>query len=295
MKTMVSSRALLLLVVFGSIHAVMGQMPLPRQQVIAKFKEVAELAPNLSVQSPSGGGNFRGGQNLAAGINHSLLAGFWIGVTQDAHLSVTRPGGFGSSQMTSFPEQISTGVLTGEGAGGNLHLVKNNGPYSRDANGGAPDFTIAANPLALQLVVGGTATSQISLSSSNGFSDSIQLACENLPKNVFCTFAPSTVDLPQGETASSQLTLSTVQGKVIRSAERVMSLAIIPILGGMFFWRSVRVVSGATVLVILASLMLFSGCQGLAPTSSTGQAFTVSATALSGTTHSVQLQVTLQQ
>lgn len=32
-----------------------------------------------------------------------------------------------------------------------------------------PDFTLAANPTALQLKVGGTATSEISSSSDNGF------------------------------------------------------------------------------------------------------------------------------
>ena len=44
-----------------------------------------------------------------------------------------------------------------------------------------PDFTVAANPVAVQLHVGKTATSEISLSSDNGFYGSVELACQNLP------------------------------------------------------------------------------------------------------------------
>ena len=38
----------------------------------------------------------------------------------------------------------------------------------------APDYTVAANPVAVQLHVGGTATSEISSSSDNGFYGSVQ-------------------------------------------------------------------------------------------------------------------------
>jgi len=44
-----------------------------------------------------------------------------------------------------------------------------------------------------------------------------------------------------------------------------MALAVIPILGGMFFWRIPRTISKTALLALVASLMLFSGCQGLAP------------------------------
>lgn len=180
--------------------------------------------------------------------------------------------------------------------------------YNNSASQRAPDFTIAANPVALSLPPGGSATSDISLLSSNAFVGSVQLACQNLPPTLQCTFTPSAVHLVKGAGASSQLTISVAQPKakrivaVLGSGQQFMALAMIPILGGMFFWRGPRAISKAALLVLLASLMLFIGCQGIAPApapaiKTPGQTYpiTVTATAWNGTSHLVQMQVTVQQ
>ena len=160
----------------------------------------------------------------------------------------------------------------------------------------APDYTVAANPVAVQLHVGGTATSEISSSSDNGFYGSVQLACQNLPPAMLCNFTPPALQLEGTTVVSSQLTISATKSSagMFDSGQKFMVLAMIPILGGMFFWLGPRPISKAALLVLLASLMLFSGCQGLAPPSPKTYTIAVTGTA-DGTSQSVQMQVTVQQ
>jgi hypothetical protein len=160
----------------------------------------------------------------------------------------------------------------------------------------APDFTVAANPVAVQLHVGETATSEISSSSDNGFNGLVQLACQSLPPTMFCNFTPPALQLEGAVVVSSQLTISATKSSaaMLDSGQTVMALAMIPILGGMFFWCGTRAISKAALPVLLASLMLFSGCQGVAPPPKT-YTIAVTATASDGTSHSVQMQVTVRQ
>jgi hypothetical protein len=179
--------------------------------------------------------------------------------------------------------------------------------YNTTASQPEPDFSIAANPVAVQLPLGGTVTSEITLSSSNELIGSVLLACQNLPPMLRCSFEPSTIHLQKGQTASSQVTISFDQSKRVRKAlavlgsgEEIMLLAMIPILGGMFCWGDQRALGKTALLVLLASLMLFSGCQGLAPQLVQKPppliyTVTVVATAWNSKSHSVQMQVTVQQ
>ena len=166
----------------------------------------------------------------------------------------------------------------------------------------APEFTVAANPVAVQLPVGGTATSEITSSSDNGFDGSLQLACQNLPASMSCNFTPAALQLDGATVVSSELTISSAQqqASVFGSGQEFMVLAMIPVLGGMFSWRRREAVSKAVLLLVLAGLVLFSGCQGLAPKpapatspSPTSQTYTiaVTATAVDGTSQSVNINV----
>lgn len=171
--------------------------------------------------------------------------------------------------------------------------------YNTTAAQSAPDFTVAANPASVTLNQGGTVTTAISLSSINGFIGSVQLQCPNPPSSLSCGFTPSVLHVVEGAAVSSQLTITAApqNGSVRGSGQEVLAVAMLPLLGGMFFCRGRRAGSKAALLVLLASLLLFSGCQGLAPASSKPQTYTlaVTATGWNGTSHSVQMQVTVQQ
>jgi hypothetical protein len=183
--------------------------------------------------------------------------------------------------------------------------------YNTTSPQSAPDFSIAANPGAVNLPLAGTVTTAISLLSGNAFVGSVQLACENLPPALLCSFQPSALHLHEGQSVSSQLTIGFAQSKVrkrvlaaLGSGEKVMLLSMLPMLGGIFCWGRQRALSKAALLVLLASLMLLIGCQGLAPAPSSTQpppppppviySFTVVGTAWNGTSHSVPMQVTVQ-
>lgn len=170
--------------------------------------------------------------------------------------------------------------------------------YNTSAAQPTPDFTVTANPTAVRATSSGTAKTTISLTSTNAFVGSVQLACQNLPKALACAFSPSVVHVVKGKAVSSQLTITTSHSNSLafNSGQGFLGLAIIPILGGMFFWRVPRATSKAALLALLASLLLFSGCQGLAPSKSGGQTYTVtvSATGWNGTSHTVPVQVTVQ-
>ncbi len=160
------------------------------------------------------------------------------------------------------------------------------------------DFTVAANPLAVQVSSGGTIATTISLSSTNSFLGSIQLSCKNLPATVSCTFAPSVVHVATGKVSTSQLTIAATKSNaaVLGSGQQFMALAILPLLGGMFFWRVPRAASKSALLAMVASLLVFSGCQGLSSNKTQRQTYTITVTAVAwnGTSHSVPMQVTVQ-
>ena len=172
--------------------------------------------------------------------------------------------------------------------------------YNTTASQPAADFTVIASPVTVNVTPGGAATTTVSLSSINSFIGSVQLACQHLPTSLSCAFTPSILHLVKGGTVSSQLTITAAKSNaaLFGSGRSLMALAILPILGGMFFWRIPRATSKAALLVLVASLTLSNGCQNAVkapPPPPNTYSITVSAVAWNGTSHSVQMQVTVKQ
>jgi hypothetical protein len=171
--------------------------------------------------------------------------------------------------------------------------------YNTTGSQSAPDFAVTAKPSAVQVSSGGTVTAAISLSSINGFVGAVQLQCTNPPSNLSCAFTPNVVHVVAGAAVSSQLTISAAQSnaRAFGHGQALLALGMIPLLGGMFVWRTPRAKRRTALLTLLGSLMLLGGCQGLAPATNPGQAYTVTVTATgwNGTSHSVPMQVTVQQ
>ena len=172
--------------------------------------------------------------------------------------------------------------------------------YNTTAIQPAPDFTLIANPSTLQMSAGGTNSTTISLSSINSFIGSVQLSCQNLPSALSCVFTPSAVHVATGKGVTSQLTIGATQSAASAFAPKpgFLALAMIPLLGGMLFWRAPRNRAKLALVPILVGLTFLAGCQGLAPTTKkSSQNYTVSINALAwnGTSHSISVQVTVQQ
>ena len=168
----------------------------------------------------------------------------------------------------------------------------------------SPDFTVAATPASFSIGSGGTGSTTISLSSISGFVGTVQLQCATPPGNLSCAFNPSTVHVEKGLAVTSQLTITAPQQNASvhsGSSPSFLALALIPLLGAVFFWRTPRVINKLALLVLLSSLLIFTGCQGLSQNKTVtppgGKTYTVTVTATSwnGTAHSAAMQVTVPQ
>ena len=175
--------------------------------------------------------------------------------------------------------------------------------YNTTAAQATPAFTVGASPSSMTISSGGTGTATITVSSSNGFFGAVQLACSNLPAALSCSFKPSLVHVSKNASSTSVLTITSARtDSAIHSSGQSttgFALAILPIVGAMFFWRAPKAPRALALLVLCASMMVFAGCQSLAPAGKghTSQTYTISVTATSwdGTAHSSQMQVTVQQ
>jgi hypothetical protein len=71
-----------------------------------------------------------------------------------------------------------------------------------------PDFTLSCAPTSLSAAQGGSATSTCTVTSQNGFTGAVALACTGLPAGASCSFAPAPVTPPANGSAGSTLTLT---------------------------------------------------------------------------------------
>lgn len=76
-------------------------------------------------------------------------------------------------------------------------------------------FTITASP-STQIIRGaGTTTWQVAVTSTGGFFGPVALSCAGLPADAGCTFAPTTVNLTAGGTATATMSVTTTQADAL--------------------------------------------------------------------------------
>lgn len=76
-----------------------------------------------------------------------------------------------------------------------------------------PDFSIAANPTSLNIETQRSGSATVNVTSLAGFAGSVQIACgSGLPEYLSCSMAQSSLSLAANGTASTLLTLNTMQG-----------------------------------------------------------------------------------
>jgi subtilisin family serine protease len=110
-----------------------------------------------------------------------------------ARLTVTTAAGIAPG---SYPLRIS-------GAGGGMTRTAT---VSLEITGGPPDFTLAANPPALTVSRGATATFLVDVGAKNGFAGSVTLAAAGVPTGAKATFLPN----PLTGSGRSTLSVKTV-------------------------------------------------------------------------------------
>ncbi len=74
---------------------------------------------------------------------------------------------------------------------------------------GTPDFAIASSPSSLSLVQGGSGSSTITTTTSNGFSSSIALSASGLPVGTTASFNPTSIAAPGGGSSTVTFLVGT--------------------------------------------------------------------------------------
>ena len=77
------------------------------------------------------------------------------------------------------------------------------------AEGSSTTFTISSDPARFALASGDHKQISVSLASPNSFSDTVSLACLNLPANATCTFTKNQLTLAANSTATTQVVFDT--------------------------------------------------------------------------------------
>jgi subtilisin family serine protease len=113
-----------------------------------------------------------------------------------AHVTVTTAAGIAPG---SYPLRIS-------GTGGGMTRTAT---VSLDITGGPPDFTLAANPPALTVTRGSTASFTVDIGVRNGFSAPVTLSATGVPIGAKATFSPNPLAPPGTSTLAVKTTTTT--------------------------------------------------------------------------------------
>lgn len=117
----------------------------------------------------------------------------------------------GSSETVEVRVRVAPSVSPGYAY--SFHLTASAGAIARTALvsvavTATPDFTLMCSPSAFGAPPGAGVSTSCTVTSLNGFSSTVSLACGNVPSGVSCTFAPASLTpLPDG-TATTVLTVN---------------------------------------------------------------------------------------
>jgi len=141
----------------------------------------------------------------------------------------TVTGGSGTSTLSCTFTSTGSVTVTVTGTSGSLsHTVTVDFTV-----GGAPDFTITANPTAVSVTVGTAGTSTITISPANGFTGDVALANDNnacilTPATVTGGSGSSTLSCTFGSTGSITVTLTGTSGSLSHSATVTYTVTAAP-------------------------------------------------------------------
>ncbi len=179
---------------------------------------------------------------------------------------------------------------------------------------GAPDYTLTANPTSATIQPGQSAVFTITATSVNDFNGTVDFACGVLPQGVSCQFAPASVTLTAGQSASIQLTVSAA-ANALASASPVSrdSGHMLPLWfslsGGVFGWiliegldaqRRRRLIVLLAVIALAASILL-TGCGSRSTAGGSPQTVQVTVNAIANGggantyPHQINITVIIQQ
>jgi len=161
-----------------------------------------------------------------------------------------------------------------------------------------PDFALSATPASLSLNVGQSATTTISVTPSNGFSQNVSFACSSQPAGASCAFAPITV------AGSGSTTLTITAPTSIAAVGWPAVPLLISTIQLAFFFVCVPCQRGRTRIqqwlfaVLIFAVACLSGCggSGAGNSSHSSKSYTITVQATSGSlSHTVVVSFAVLQ
>ena len=163
------------------------------------------------------------------------------------------------------------------------------------------DFTLALSPTVLTLNSGASATSSVTITPANGFSQTVSFACSGLPAGVSCSFSPATVTPgTNADTTTLTVAATTTAENALPTKFPFVPVTSFALAFGWFAFRKRRsyltslfVLTGCVVLIALSACGSGGATSSQSPSPTpTTSTVTVSATAGS-LSHSQTLTLTL--
>ena len=170
--------------------------------------------------------------------------------------------------------------------------------------GVAYGFMVRVNPSTATISPSQTSTVTVTLTSVANFTDTVGLSCASLPAAVSCQFASSSLNLPAGGTASTQLTMGAnlAQSGATTAANRRLGNGRVSLAGlylpfslvfGWMFCRlrrpNARHLTAALILSVAA--WIATGCDAsLIPANATPGSYVIEVTGTGATTNVVRSQ-----
>jgi hypothetical protein len=220
----------------------------------------------------------------------------------------------GSAQVDSIGIATLTAILQASTESivatysGDVSYASSNSPATMITGGVATPFTLQLSPSSLPLQSTQHGVTSITLTSLQGFSDTLQLGCLGLPYAATCTFSPAQVSLAANGTATVQLVVDTGDplgaGSTAKLEGRQTSgvlLCLLPCLLGMGLGARRRKFKASTLLLLLcmvAMTLAATGCSGLNVNGTPAGTYTFKVTASgveSGATVSQTMTLTVTQ
>lgn len=175
---------------------------------------------------------------------------------------------------------------TSDGTGGSSSTIPTPAPVTTADPPSGTDLALTANPSAITVAAGSTATANITLNPTGNFNVPVSLSCSNLPVGVSCSFSQATLT-PGSSQTTTQLSLkanSTSASASLFGAHGTFALWM-PLGFGMVLFgdrkRSRKFWMTLGVLAILVMALLATGCGGGGKTANFGSSNTQTSTAAS--------------
>jgi hypothetical protein len=229
----------------------------------------------------------------------------------------------GSGSATFSTSTLPTGAdsITAKYGGDASFSTSTSAPLSINVAAAAGSFTLSAAPSTVTIAPGEPGVAVITVTPANGFNQSVQLSCSNLPAGIGCGFQPSSVT-PNGGPVTTMLFVSEGSAPANRSAKSGVAIGFgfgpgaaggsklplkspfLPLLSGEMLllavlWRRRKFANVhrrfqlAYALLLFATLATFGACTST-PHVVTSSSITVTATTPNNQTATVPLTIKLK-